>query len=149
LSIAVSNFDPASGYAGHVPPPYLPPGQPMGFFTQLSGSDSEDENDNNDISLASFDIGSGALAGDSKLKVSRQKANLEAKLSETEPATDPQPLPDLSLHANEGKMTYNAITSYYIREDGSDSSADISTHVEYLTNLPVSRRRDRSIFRWM
>jgi hypothetical protein len=121
----------------------------MGFYAQLSGSDSEEENENNDISLAPFDIGSGALAEDSKLKVSRQKANLEAKLSETEPATDAPPLPDLSLHAKEGNTTYNVTTSYYIREDGSDSSADISVHVEYLTNLPISRRRDRSIFRWM
>jgi hypothetical protein len=68
----------------------------MGRFTKLSGSDSEDDNENNDISLAPFDIGSGALAGDSKLKLSRQKANLEAKLSETEPAIDFQPLKDLT-----------------------------------------------------
>lgn len=116
---------------------------------QLSGSDSEDENDNNDITLVSFDIGSGALTTDSELKVFRQKANLEAKLSQAEPATDPRPLPDLSLHANQARITYNVTTSYYIREDGSDSSADISTQIEYLTNLPVSRRRDLSKFRWM
>jgi hypothetical protein len=121
----------------------------MGLYTQISGSDSEDENDNNDISLASFDVGSGALAEDSKLKSSRQKANLEAKLGETEEVIGRQTSPDLLVHAGDGKMTYNATTSYYIREDGSDSSADISIRFEYLTSLPVSRRRDRFIFRWM
>ncbi|KAH6661753.1 hypothetical protein B0J14DRAFT_571451 [Halenospora varia] len=140
-----------SGYGRQAPPspPYPALVEHERVYPQLSSSGSEDENENNDISMAPFDVGSGALADDSKLKVSRQKANLEAKLSKTEPATDAPPLPALSLHAKEGNMMYNATTSYYVREDGSDSSADISVHIEYLTNLPISRRRDRSIFRWI
>jgi hypothetical protein len=151
---SVIHFDAASGYIHSMPPPppplqSRPPVHKMHTFTRLSGSDSEDDNDNNDISLASFDIGSGALTGDSKLKISRQKANLEAKLSETEPVVGPQALPDSSTQPTKGTMTYHATTSYYIREDGSESSADITTYVEYMTNLPVSRRRDEAIFRWM
>jgi hypothetical protein len=52
---------------------YPIPAQPGGFSIRLSSSNSEDKNDNNDISLAPFDTGIGALAGDSKLKVSGRK----------------------------------------------------------------------------
>jgi hypothetical protein len=130
----------------YLPPPHLP----ISFDAELSNSNSDGDNDNNDISRASFDIRNGALASDSKLKVIRQKANLEAKLNAAEPMRNPQPPAGSLTHANEGAMNYSAASSFYIREDCSNDAATISIQIEYFPNLSTtSRRRDRSLFHWM
>jgi len=87
-----------------------------------------------------------ALAEDSITKGFWQKANWNQIEQTGDQPSDPHTSPDLYT-AQKRKMIFNAAIFLHIREVGSDSAADISS-TSNTWQSSVSRRRDRSMFRW-